>query len=198
MKKAQFLGWFKKAYPDIRCTKSTAFDNVYVINGRKVSYVSIKEDTQNVLFYGDSAVTPCELDEDIVMKCRDLYGEPRVIFQYSTTKVKLTQDKIKDDLVVDEDRVKTSKSEEKQPKEKESIDDYNKESILSIMKEKFGDKLKTVSKYSKTETYVDEISGPILGDQGLSPNNKMRYKFILYSDKTEIKQILENFFNLFN
>ena len=190
MKKAQFLGWFKKAYPDIRCTKSTAFDNVYVINGRKVSYVSIKEDTQNVLFYGDSAVTPCELDEDIVMKCRNLYGDPRVVFQYSENKSHLKNK---------EKELETSpEPEEKTVMEKKKETTYNKDIIINTLKEHFGDRLKLIPKYFKVEVYVDEISGPILGDQGLSPNNKMRYKFILYSDKTEIKQILENFFNLFN
>lgn len=187
MKKSQFLGWFKKAYPRINCIKSPDYNNIIYI-GNSGTKIIIKED--NSIVFSNPALPSINSDEEIIMMCRHLYGDPEVIFQYSENKSHLKNK---------EQELETSpEPEEKTVTEKKKETTYNKDIIIDTLKEHFGDRLKLIPKYFKIEVYVDEISGPILGDQGLSPNNKMRYKFILYSDKTEIKQILENFFNQFN
>ena len=192
MKKSQFLGWFKKAYPRINCIKSPDYNNIIYI-GNSGTKIIINED--NSIAFSNPALPLVNSDEEIIMMCRHLYGDPEVIFQYSENKSHL-KNKEQEIESTPEPKEEKKSIEVKVEKKKETI--YNKDIIINTLKERFGDRLKLIPKYFKIEVYVDEVSGPILGDQGLSPNNKMRYKFILYSEKTEIKQILENFFNLFN
>lgn len=196
MKKSQFFGWFKKAYPDIPILKKTGSTNTFLIKpGFSAADEIIVTENESVLFKPHNRPAACYLDEDIVMVCRNLFGEPSVVFQYSSTPYKQSSQKIENKKHEVEESIK--KSEPKKEEKDNNEEKYTKDTIIHTLKEHFGDKLRLVPRNYKIEVYVNDISGPVLGEFGLSPDNKTGYKYIPYTNSENIQLLLTNFFKQF-
>lgn len=178
MKTKQFLGWFKKAYPDIGFTEETKinyYKHAYILS-TGTSYEPYCTLVYNTTISNVGIITinnpePITDDAQIVITCRNLFGEPKVIFQG-----------IADEVII----------KEKQPIKKE-INLNSREDILNFLNVELENKVCFESEFGK----IHIIDGPVLGSLGLSPSKEETYKFIPYSEKDKIKEIILNFINNF-
>lgn len=179
MKQSQFIGWVKKAYPDIKIVAQQNGD--YWFSNTNFLQVSAKPSGE-LDFYklqGRDLKDPISVTDDvkIVNNIRGLWGDPKVAFSVSKPESK-----------PEESKKEESKPEPKkvQPKEKEAL---SREKALELLKTKFPDSLEVIKVPGGKAVKING-SKLTLYDYGVSSKPS---EFIPWAREEEVRQCITKF-----
>lgn len=179
MKQTQFLGWIKKAYPDLISVKKDNGD-VWLSSD---NYLQVVARTDNAIEFHklegrrlEKAIVISE-DSDIVIKIRGLWGEPKVAFSAPTQQPKTE---------VIEPKKEQPKNTAPEPKK------INREEIIERLKIEFPDLLE-ISKVPGGKAVKLGDSKLTLYDYGISSKPSV---FIPWARKEEVEMLVSKFISL--
>ena len=196
MKQSQFLGWVKKAYPEVNYNTREDGD-IWFSSGRFLQ-VSASTDGTVIFFKGPTGVPEaCNVDSDIVNKARELWGNPKVAFviQDGSEKKKNQSEKeceihfknalsnlgIFEDLETD-----------KKPKEEKKEESYTRDSIVQMLKKDFPDSIEIVN--IAGGKVIKSDSGYLkLYDLGISSKPS---EFVPWARQDEVEKIVNKFISI--
>lgn len=177
MKQIQFLGWIKKAYPDLISVKKDNGD-VWLSSD---NYLQVVARTDNAIEFHklggrklEKAIVVSE-DSEIVINIRGLWGEPKVAFSAPTQQ-------------------KTEEPKKEQPKNTapESKKTIDREKIIERLKTEFPDLLE-ISKVPGGKAVKVGGSKLTLYDYGISSKPSV---FIPWARREEVEMLVSNFISL--
>lgn len=176
MKQTQFLGWIKKAYPDLRTVKQDNGD-VWLSNGK---YLQVVARVDNFIEFHKLADRKLEKaiviseDAEIVINIRNLWGEPKVAFSAPT-----------------QQKTEVSEPKKEQPKNtaQKTID---REKIIERLKAEFPDLIE-ISKVPGGKAVKVGGSKLTLYDYGISSKPSV---FIPWAREEEVEMLVSNFISL--
>lgn len=178
MKQAQFLGWVKKAYPDLKIVKKDNGD-VWLSDGR---YLQVVARVDNFIEFHKLADRVLEKalviseDAEIVINIRNLWGEPKVAFAAPI------QQKTEE--------IEPKEEQPKKPAQKTKVID--REEIIDRLKAEFPDLLE-VSKVPGGKAVRINGSKLTLYDYGISSKPSV---FIPWARREEVEELVTNFISI--
>jgi hypothetical protein len=183
MKQSQFLGWVKKAYPDLRSVKKENGD-VWLSNGQFLQVVSRSD---NVLEFhkleGRDLAKPIVVseDSDIVRNIRGLWGEPKVAFTVPKTNAEPEPAK----------KEPTPEPKKEQPAKMDK-DNLNREAVIKKLEEEFPGLIE-ISKVPGGKAVHVNGSKLVLYDYGISSKPS---EFIPWAREEEVRTSLTKFISI--
>jgi hypothetical protein len=177
MKQTQFLGWIKKAYPDLRTVKKDNGD-VWLSNGK---YLQVVARVDNFIEFHKLADRELEKalviseDAEIVINIRNLWGEPKVAFAGPT-----------------QQKTGVSEPKKEQPKNTAQKTTIDREKIIERLKAEFPDLIE-ISKVPGGKAVKIGGSKLTLYDYGISSKPSV---FIPWAREEEIEMLVSNFISL--
>lgn len=173
MKQSQFIGWVKKAYPNIKIQKQDNGD-FWLSDSR---YLQVIARTDNIIEFrklrNSELPKPLlrEKDEDIVTDIRNLWGEPGVAFSIP----------------------QHNKSEKSEPKKEQPKDAaHERDSIIQLLKDTFPGAIEII-KVPGGKAVLTNGSKLTLYDYGISSKPS---EFIPWARTEEVKQCVTKFISL--
>ena len=214
----QFIGWFKKSYPEIEIRaieypnyqkaiigKSSNIEKSFVVNPD----ILINEIDQELYFYGLATKPKIKLniseesDAKVLMFCRILFGDPIYAFEYKSQNKKETlkqeQPSKQKEKVQEKSIPEPEKKPEISPKPKQqsipSVIKQDRNNVMNLISSKLGDRVVFEKLMNGAiEVKVNGVGGLILYDYGISPNRKSTHIFIPYS-KDSAEELINEYLN---
>lgn len=185
MKQSQFIGWVKKAYPDIKIAAQQNGD--YWFSNTNFLQVSAKSSGE-LDFYnlrGRDLREPISVTDDvqIVNNIRGLWGDPKVAFSVSKPESKPEETKR------EEPKPEESKPEPKKEQPKDSEQALSREKALELLKTKFPDSLEVIKVPGGKAVKING-SKLTLYDYGVSSKPS---EFIPWAREEEVRQCITKF-----
>ncbi len=177
MKQTQFLGWVKKAYPDLRTVKKDNGD-VWLSNGK---YLQVVARVDNFIEFHKLADRVLEKalviseDAEIVINIRNLWGEPKVAFTGPT-----------------QQKTGVPEPKKEQPKNTAQKKTMDREKIIERLKAEFPDLIE-ISKVPGGKAVKIGGSKLTLYDYGISSKPSV---FIPWAREEEVETLVSNFISL--
>lgn len=180
MKQSQFIGWVKKAYPNIKIQKQDNGD-FWLSNSR---YLQVIARTDNIIEFrklrNSELPKPLlrEKDEDIVTDIRNLWGEPSVVFS------------LPQPHKTEMERKEESKPEPKKEQPKDVA--HERDSIIQLLKDTFPETIEII-KVPGGKAVLTNGSKLTLYDYGISSKPS---EFIPWARKDEVEKCVAKFISL--
>ncbi len=173
MKQSQFIGWVKKAYPNIKIQKQDSGD-FWLFN---IDSLQVIARTDNIIEFrklrGGKLLVPIPVEDDveIVNNIRGLWGDPGVAFSIPQHN-------------------KSEKPEPKKEQPKETA--HERDSIIQLLKDTFPEAIEII-KVPGGKAVLTNGSKLTLYDYGISSKPS---EFIPWARTEEVKQCVTKFISL--